>query len=34
MIAAWSGIFGWVAPSAAFFDVLAPLTRDLQEMPT
>jgi nicotinamidase-related amidase len=38
MIAAQGGIFGWVAPSAAFLDVLAPLTRDpsrdLEEIPT
>lgn len=26
MIAAQGGIFGWVAPSAAFIDALAPLS--------
>ena len=26
MIAAQGGIFGWVAPSAAFLDAIAPLS--------
>ena len=34
MIAAQGGIFGWVAPSAAFLDAIAPLTSDLEEIPT
>jgi biuret amidohydrolase len=34
MIAAQGGIFGWVAPSAAFLDALTPVTSHLEGMPS
>ena len=34
MIAAQGGIFGWVAPSSTVLEALAPLTSDLEEIPS
>jgi nicotinamidase-related amidase len=34
MIAAQGGIFGWVAPSSTLLEALAPLTSDLEEIPS
>jgi len=34
MIAAQGGIFGWVAPSGTLLAALAPLTSDLEEIPS